>query len=88
MDLLNISKYLLRDIFTFSKRSSIKEASNSSGQESQLLGGEVPSREDIHQDIHKIDITMNDEDVGLKEGGWKKKLTRRAIRRLKYKSAK
>ena len=78
----------LRDIFTFSKRSSIRETSNSSGQQYQLLGGEVPSREDILQDMDKIDITMYDEDVGLKEGGWKKKLTRRAIRRLKYKSAK
>ena len=78
----------LRDIFTFSKRSSIRESSNSSGQQSQLLGEDIPSREDILQDMDKIDITMYDEDVGLKEGGWKKKLTRRAIRRLKYKSAK
>jgi hypothetical protein len=78
----------LRDIFTFSKRSSIRESSNSSDQQYQLLGGEVPSSEDILQDMDKIDITMYDEDVGLKEGGWKKKLTRRAIRRLKYKSAK
>jgi hypothetical protein len=38
--------------------------------------------------MNKIDITIYNEDVGLKKGGWTKKLTRRAIRRLKYKSAK
>jgi hypothetical protein len=88
---MDTPKYSVKDVLLLARESGLPEASvialvnELMNPQSKLLGAEEtpPSKEAMLQVMHDVGYTEYDEDIGLKEGGKRKKATRRAIRRNK-----
>ena len=87
---MDTPKYSVKDVLALAIDSDLPKASvialvnELMNPQSRLLGNEEPpSKEAMLQVMHAVGYTEYDEDVGLKEGGKRKKATRRAIRRNK-----
>jgi len=85
------SRYSVRDILILTREAGLPQASVISlinellNPQSKLLGAEeLPlSKESMLEVMHDLGYTEYDEQIGQKEGGRRKKATRRAMRRNK-----
>jgi hypothetical protein len=87
---MNTPKYSVKDVLVLAIDSGLPKASvialvnELMNPQSRLLGNEEPtSKEAMLKVMHDVGFTEYDGEIGLKEGGKRKKATRRAIRRNK-----
>jgi hypothetical protein len=88
---MDTPKYSVREVLILARESGLPEASvialvnELMNPQSKLLGAEEapPSKEAMLEVMHDVGFTEYDGDIGIKEGGKRKKATRRAMRRNK-----